>query len=29
MMGTVDIVITIGRIFDTLQKALSLLILGG
>lgn len=29
MMGTVDIVITIGRIFDTLQKALTLLILRG
>lgn len=29
MMGTVDFVITVGRIFDTLQKALFLLILRG
>lgn len=29
MMGTVDIMITIGRVLDTLQKALSLLVLGG
>ncbi len=27
MMGTVDIAITVARIFDTLQKALLLLIL--
>lgn len=27
MMGTVDIAITIARVFDTLQKALLLLIL--
>lgn len=29
MLGTVDLVITIGRILDTVQKALFLLVLGG
>ncbi len=28
MMGTVEIVITIGRVLDTLQRALFLLALG-
>ncbi|GAA5086792.1 hypothetical protein GCM10023319_34320 [Nocardia iowensis] len=29
MLGTVDIVITLGRVWDTVQKALTLLVLGG
>lgn len=29
MLGTVDIVITLGRVWDTVQQALTLLVLGG